>query len=1000
MKKQLLFFIAAMLLSVTSAFAQECDYSGTTGTLNWCLKNGTLTITGNGAMPNYTSGNAPWYSHRNLIQTVALGSGVTSIGNYAFQHCGNLSSIDISSVTKIGVAAFRECGSISTITIPSGVTSIENNAFFGCTSLNIVNFNATNCTTMGAIGYTVFNGCIAFTTLNIGNNVTRIPSNAFYGCNQITSVITMPSVINIGSYAFYDCSKITTVNLSSAVKNIANYAFYSCSALNSINLSNVTSIGESAFWGCSNFSSIDISNVTTIGAAAFRGCSSLTTITIPNGVTSIGNHAFHSCTSLEIVNFNATNCTTMGNSGFPVFQGCSALTTINVGSNVTRTPADAFRGCTNLQHIYSSPIVPPIAVNNSTFVGINKNTCILHVPTGTAGAYSVADGWKEFFNIVEDITPPFVPVTNITGVPTTATATVPLTLIGTIVPSGATNQTITWSVVSAGTTGANITGGNIFNTTNSGTAIVQATVVNGASPTTNYTQNCTITVSKAILGGVISITGNTVFGQTLTAVTTGLTSSPTIPNLGTLSYQWIRGTTNISGATSSTYNLVQADIGNVINVVVTAANCSGTVTSTNTSTVAKATQTAPAAPTMSNNTPTTITLNTVSGCEYSINGGAYQSSNIFGGLTPNTSYTFTQRKAETATHLPSPASPSAQFSTEAGTAPVLGGTVSITGNAIFGQTLTAITNLTSTPPTGDLGEIFYQWKRNDTPVGANAATYILVETDINHTITVTVTAANCTGSVTSNPTATVTKATQTAPAAPTLNNSTPTSITLNIVSDCEYSINGGAWQASPTFAGLMPNTSYAFAQRKTETPTHFASPSSVSANFTTDNTTATLYTIVSSVNNPTFGTITPYGENIVEEGNAIEFTIAPHIGYIIESVLINGTNHGAIYTYTFENVQEHGTIAVVFVENVGVNENALTEIRVYPNPTSGELIIENGEWRIENVEVFDIMGRMVATVETRLIASLQMDISHLPSGIYFMKIKTDAGEVVRKIVKQ
>ena len=259
--------------------------------------------------------------------------------------------------------------------------------------------------------------------------------------------------------------------------------------------------------------------------------------------------------------------------------------------------------------------------------------------------------------------PAFVAVTDITGIPTTATATLPLTLSGTVVPNNATNKTITWSVLNAGTTGATISGTNTLNTINSGTVTVLATIANGASPTTNFTKQFTITVNKTTLGGTISITGNTVFGQTLTVNTSGLTSTPTIPNLGTLSYQWKRGTTNI-GINSATYTLVQADIDNTITVTVTAVNCDGSKTSTPTATVTKATQIAPAAPTLASKTETSITLNAVTGCEYNSDGGNWQTSTTFSGLTPNTSYSFRQRKAETATHLASPESSAASFKTD------------------------------------------------------------------------------------------------------------------------------------------------------------------------------------------------------------------------------------------------------------------------------------------------------------------------------------------------
>jgi hypothetical protein len=88
----------------------------------------------------------------------------------------------------------------------------------------------------------------------------------------------------------------------------------------------------------------------------------------------------------------------------------------------------------------------------------------------------------------------FVPVTNITGIPTTVSA-LPHTLTGTVVPTNATNKTIVWTINNQGTTGATITNGNVFNATANGTAVVTATIISGTSMTTNYTQNFNITVA-------------------------------------------------------------------------------------------------------------------------------------------------------------------------------------------------------------------------------------------------------------------------------------------------------------------------------------------------------------------------------------------------------------------------------------------------------------------------------------------------------------------------
>ena len=84
-----------------------------------------------------TSNNGRVYS--NMLQKVEIGSGVTSIGTYAFQYCYSLSSVTIpNGVTSIGNNAFQYCYSLSSVIIPNGVTSIGNNAFRSCSSLSSV----------------------------------------------------------------------------------------------------------------------------------------------------------------------------------------------------------------------------------------------------------------------------------------------------------------------------------------------------------------------------------------------------------------------------------------------------------------------------------------------------------------------------------------------------------------------------------------------------------------------------------------------------------------------------------------------------------------------------------------------------------------------------------------------------------------------------------------------------------------------------------------------
>lgn len=169
-------------------------------------------------------------------------------------------------------------------------------------------------------------------------------------------------------------------------------------------------------------------------------------------------------------------------------------------------------------------------------------------------------------------------------------------------------------------------------------------------------------VTTPSLIGEVKIDGEPVFGQTLTAIT-DLGSIPSIPDLGELAYQWKRDTTAIEGAVFQTYTLTEDDIDENICVQVTAENCVGTVISPLVGPVRKAEQAMPEAPQMESNTDTSITLVAVEGCEYNINGGDWQDSTLFDGLTPNTSYLFTQRKKETRSYYASPTSPEAEFCT-------------------------------------------------------------------------------------------------------------------------------------------------------------------------------------------------------------------------------------------------------------------------------------------------------------------------------------------------
>ena len=107
-------------------------WSGTCGdNLTWELTDGVLTISGSGAMSDYSKNTStPWYTYRSTIQTVLLPNSITTIGRCAFSGCSGLTSITIpNSVSSIGDYAFNNCSSLISVYLHTGSTIIDNSLF-------------------------------------------------------------------------------------------------------------------------------------------------------------------------------------------------------------------------------------------------------------------------------------------------------------------------------------------------------------------------------------------------------------------------------------------------------------------------------------------------------------------------------------------------------------------------------------------------------------------------------------------------------------------------------------------------------------------------------------------------------------------------------------------------------------------------------------------------------------------------------------------------------
>ena len=216
--------------------------------IKWLLDGeGNLTVTGEGHIPDYGIGAAPWAELADKIKTVTVDEGIDVVGKNAF---GGLTAL-------------------TSVTLADSVRLISDSAFYGCTAL---------------------------VEVKLPSNLRRIGSGAFYGCDHLGAVVIPDTVTMVGGGAFMNCTRLATVTLSASMTSLEQWTFSGCERLMTVELpASITSVGVGAFYGC-----IQLSEITLGGAGlaieknAFAGCSSLATAVIRGGewTAADGNNDF------------------------------------------------------------------------------------------------------------------------------------------------------------------------------------------------------------------------------------------------------------------------------------------------------------------------------------------------------------------------------------------------------------------------------------------------------------------------------------------------------------------------------------------------------------------------------------------------------------------------------------------------------------------------------------------------------------------------------------
>ena len=159
----------------------------------------TLTISGEGDMPDYTSyEEEPWYAYRKIIRHLIIGDEITSIGSYTFM-CNNLQSIEWGSgITRIGDFTLSGCSTMQKLELPKNLISIGRYSFTFWTSL---------------------------TELEMPNSLKILGDSTFSDCHNLTSVKFSENIEEIGRYAFGSCTKVKNIFLLTTIKKIGDQFF-------------------------------------------------------------------------------------------------------------------------------------------------------------------------------------------------------------------------------------------------------------------------------------------------------------------------------------------------------------------------------------------------------------------------------------------------------------------------------------------------------------------------------------------------------------------------------------------------------------------------------------------------------------------------------------------------------------------------------------------------------------------------------------------------------
>lgn len=211
------------------------------------------------------TGIGTWTDSDVVIPDTYNGLPVTVIGYDAFDSKPITSVVIPNSVTRIDTDAFRKCENLTSVTLGTGIKSIEYSAFEYCTSLTSISIPDS----VTRIGAYAFNGCTSLSSLKLSNSISDMSYNAFSNCVSLVEVIIPYGVSVIGDSAFRQCTNLKFISIPESVTDVGYNAFYGCPRSLAIHIKGSSSITSG--WDSSWNNSIDNQSYTSYSYTPLYG---------------------------------------------------------------------------------------------------------------------------------------------------------------------------------------------------------------------------------------------------------------------------------------------------------------------------------------------------------------------------------------------------------------------------------------------------------------------------------------------------------------------------------------------------------------------------------------------------------------------------------------------------------------------------------------------------------------------------------------------------------